>query len=1078
MGLSQDLISQFVKVTKDDSNNIRETTVFGTTVEQNGKMYVQLDGSELLTPVIATADTMPGERVSVMIKNHTATVTGNFSSPAARTADVQQSYESISAESARINTVIADVVRISDTLTAETGRINTLITDNATIRENLTADRADIDTLQAEDVRINEQLTANKASIQELTSSTGTFEDLTTQKFEAIEAEINKLEAGEITVEQLKATFATIAQLDAEKGRITDLEAEVGNIDTLIFGSATGSTIQTSFANAVIAQLGNAQIKSAMIQAIAADKITSGDIITDNVRVKSQNGLLLISDETIQISDNSRVRVQIGKDSTNDYSINIWDADGNLMFSKGGITDNAIKEAIIRNDMVSDTANIAAHKLDIDSLFEELNGSSNTIKSTRIYLDDKAQTLDVAFEAMTSDIDELGESVTSQGTMISTMQGQISSKIWQEDINTAKSDLEKTTSDLTTKYTSLDQSLNSVSATVVNHTSQINEKADSSTVTEVNDKVTQLEADLDGFETTVRDTYVTQAEFDDLSIGGRNLLKYSRHIELQSNNAALYPVTKEKLIEDGREFYRYSRTETSLNPTTMSLYSAMPVTQLTEHLTGKQMTFSFLIRSSHNIDITTMNILFLDGTSYTWSPSNVWHAIGSKWVRVVVTATIEQEYEWTSGAILRFNPLTITIPEGEIENFYIDVCEWKIEKGNRVTDWTPAPEDLEAKVAVNETNIAQTDNALTAVASRVTETEKNISTLQQTANSLTTRISEVDTSLEGLQIGGRNLFAGFDESEIQLNDYYETGSFMQFANRLTFNPCETVGETYTISFWAKSPNGPTKLQLYNQNGQPRHFYFTTTLTQSLGTEWEYFTYTFTNVDNGEEREDTSCNRIEIYAANQLGVLVKKIKVEKGDYATDWTPAPEDMATEASVINTQAVATDHETRITEAESVMQQLSNMFSTLIVDSSGGTLMTQDGDNWSFNMGNYEDALNTIASDLDTLISEVGSTQSVVDILQQAVSDLGIYSDYIHIKTYNSQPCIELGETDSDFKTRITNTEIQFMDGTTIPAYVSNKKLYIERAEVTEELQQGGFVWKVRDNGNLGLMWIGGDS
>ena len=53
-----------------------------------------------------------------------------------------------------------------------------------------------------------------------------------------------------------------------------------------------------------------------MIENIAADKITSGDIITNNVRVMSEYGSLLISDETIQISDETRVRVQIGKDAS------------------------------------------------------------------------------------------------------------------------------------------------------------------------------------------------------------------------------------------------------------------------------------------------------------------------------------------------------------------------------------------------------------------------------------------------------------------------------------------------------------------------------------------------------------------------------------------------------------------------------------------------------------------------------------------------------------------------------------------------------------------------------------------
>lgn len=90
MGLSSDLISQFVKATNDAAKTKTETTVYGTIVEYSGSTYVKIDGSDLLTPISTTVDVKHGERVTVMIKNHTATITGNISSPAARTDDVKE----------------------------------------------------------------------------------------------------------------------------------------------------------------------------------------------------------------------------------------------------------------------------------------------------------------------------------------------------------------------------------------------------------------------------------------------------------------------------------------------------------------------------------------------------------------------------------------------------------------------------------------------------------------------------------------------------------------------------------------------------------------------------------------------------------------------------------------------------------------------------------------------------------------------------------------------------------------------------------------------------------------------------
>jgi hypothetical protein len=62
----------------------------GTAVVYGGRLYVRLDGSDQLTPAITTADIKADERVTVQIKNHSAIITGNVSSPAARTDDVKE----------------------------------------------------------------------------------------------------------------------------------------------------------------------------------------------------------------------------------------------------------------------------------------------------------------------------------------------------------------------------------------------------------------------------------------------------------------------------------------------------------------------------------------------------------------------------------------------------------------------------------------------------------------------------------------------------------------------------------------------------------------------------------------------------------------------------------------------------------------------------------------------------------------------------------------------------------------------------------------------------------------------------
>jgi hypothetical protein len=78
MGLSSDLITQFIKSTRDNTKKTNEDSVYGVVSEQNGEMYVKFDGSDVFTPVVSTVKIKDGDRVVVLVKNHTATVTGNI----------------------------------------------------------------------------------------------------------------------------------------------------------------------------------------------------------------------------------------------------------------------------------------------------------------------------------------------------------------------------------------------------------------------------------------------------------------------------------------------------------------------------------------------------------------------------------------------------------------------------------------------------------------------------------------------------------------------------------------------------------------------------------------------------------------------------------------------------------------------------------------------------------------------------------------------------------------------------------------------------------------------------------------
>ena len=306
MALSSELISQFVKATKDDSSNDNnESTVYGTVKEYNGKKYVQLDGSDLLTPISSTTDTKADERVTVMIKNHTATVTGNISSPAARTDDVQEIGSKIS----EFEVVIADKVDTKE-LNAERARIDNLVSENAIIRGELDANTANIKVLTADSVKVNDTLTAHKADIKDLQAKNATIEgtltahkasidDLTADNatinstLNAHKANIDDLTADNATIKgNLTAAEANIEDLKANKLSVTDAELKYANVD---FANINQAAVEKLFTDSGIIKdliVSEGKITGELVGVtIKGDLIKGNTIVADKLVVKGSDGL-------------------------------------------------------------------------------------------------------------------------------------------------------------------------------------------------------------------------------------------------------------------------------------------------------------------------------------------------------------------------------------------------------------------------------------------------------------------------------------------------------------------------------------------------------------------------------------------------------------------------------------------------------------------------------------------------------------------------------------------------------------------------------------------------------------------
>lgn len=198
-----------------------------------------------------------------------------------------------------------------------------------------------------------------------------------------------------------------------------------------------------------------------------------------------------------------------------------------------------------------------------------------------------------------------------------------------------------------------------------------------------------------------------------------------------------------------------------------------------------------------------------------------------------------------------------------------------------------------------------------------------------------------------------------------------------------------------------------------------------------------------------------------------------MKLEKGSFATDWTPAIEEVASIESVANAQNTADEAQAEALSASSTIMQLADSISTLVTDTEGASLMTQTANGgWTFSMGETAADIARIAGQLALLDT---TNAEAIAALKKELAALNKLTNYVRITTDGDQPCIELGQKDSDQRFLITNTETKFLLGTTVQAVFDNEGLKADKVIVEEELHIGGFVLKRRSNGNVGFMWKG---
>lgn len=842
--------------------------------------------------------------------------------------------------------------------------VDNITTDNGTV------DGDAIDNIPASKVLQLDEVIANSAKFQQidtkilnvtgiLNAANARIGTLETTALTAATADIKYAKIGDLTAATARIGTLEANALTAGSAEILSLKSSVADINTLMFGTASGGSLTTEFSNTVVGLIGDAQIKSAQIKDISADKILSGRMYTNLVEIVSQSGNLDISDNTIQIRDNNNTaRVQIGRDAAGDYNIYIWDKSGKLMFDPlYGVQADGIKKAIIRNDMISDTANISGKKIDIASLITSINADgSSTLKASKIYVDTDKQTLDVSFKNLTTNVSTVTTNVTTA-------------------VNTANAASTTANSAATTA-----NSANSTANTANNNASSALSKANTveANLKTVTDKVTtqgtQLTAIQGNISSKIWQQDITMA-VTGLEIGGRNLLRNSNFAKGNSTASSYWsnwgsPAVREYVTINNKKWC---------------------------HIKGSGVAYQGICQNT-GVNNIYKNTGYVVSVRVKGAKDRQGFCIGIHWINSSNTIIKQQWKNYSVNNTESVVTLMLQAPEDvhhfnimlgfnskdQYEVYFTDV---KLEKGTKATDWTPAPEDVDSSITSLEsstktlstqyTSLNQTITSLSAtVNSNTTAITKKAD--GSTVTSLQSKVTSLQTDLNGYKTTVTNTYV----TKSTLGNYATTSAMNSAINQKANNITQSVSATYAtksefndmqiggrnyipmdMSYWergtisagtrtdsttrlrtksARAIQGGAKYILSKYGTGKIILFFYDSNYKYLGSpDWfKTFPKTFTAPANAKYFNA-------VIAYDNDGTITDtdsiKFKLEKGTKATDWTPAAEDMATKASL--ELKIDKSDNGKIISMINASADAINLKANRLSWSSAGTSMTREG-------------------------------------------------------------------------------------------------------------------------------------
>lgn len=370
-----------------------------------------------------------------------------------------------------------------------------------------------------------------------------------------------------------------------------------------------------------------------------------------------------------------------------------------------------------------------------------------------------------------------------------------------------------------------------------------------------------------------------------INIGGKNLIRYKKENGTSYFSGSQSNVT----VDDSTGVIRGVSNSTS-NPSWPRIMNSS--ISLVTFEVGVDYTLSFWARANANAG-RTLTISQGDGLNTIFSNSI---AVETNWKKFqfIFKPTIQPS---ASTGFYIYTGVTT----GDTTS-WLEIKELKLEKGNKATDWTPAPEDIDATIGILTGRVS--DAELKILPDAITSTVTSHATYQNDVG------NRVGTAIGNLKIGGRNLFISKASTKNieDNNEVKNSPSSFPLTHSWTY-PAERIligaAEVFTISAWVKRKAGtPTGVNFHPVQYDTETGTVRTNSPSAIKTihasEWTFIEHTFTTAA-GTKSMDCILQTVPATVGNE--VWINAIKVERGNKATDWTPAPEDIAAELGTVNT-------------------------------------------------------------------------------------------------------------------------------------------------------------------------------